>query len=364
MGDDAKELLTKIAHETSLRYAIQVGRAAGLYAAGLLVGLLVEPAARGRAAACACMCRRSCPPAAAVVSNSCCRAAPRRAVQLITAASMIAQRRKAPEVDIDDVSRAYSLFVDVKRSTQYLIEYQEQFMFNEGALGVCIHVCVRVCMHACMALRVRACAAGRVRAACLRIATRRAADGPCAPTPRAQCPAWRRAARAWRCRRSGSRGPSRANGVKRDMHALNVFLQLWLLWRPQCGPQGGCRRGARCFTAVASQATRGGDSAGARRAGGLPWGWGWGWGACGCVGSVSSNVRLKWREGARLPRVFGCDYTAHVAAPLPVSRRACGLRGGRGGVMGRGHHCHCAAACLCLCLCLWPPPPPRAPAGA
>lgn len=45
---------------------------------------------------------------------------------------MVCQRRKAPEVDIDDVSRVYSLFVDVKRSTQYLIEYQEQFMFNEG----------------------------------------------------------------------------------------------------------------------------------------------------------------------------------------------------------------------------------------
>lgn len=61
--------------------------------------------------------------------------------QLITAASMIAQRRKAPEVDIDDVSRAYSLFVDVKRSTQYLIEYQEQFMFNEGALRLkCVWV--------------------------------------------------------------------------------------------------------------------------------------------------------------------------------------------------------------------------------
>lgn len=73
MSDDARELLTKIAHETSLRYAIQ----------------------------------------------------------LITAASMVCQRRKAPEVDIDDVSRVYSLFVDVKRSTQYLIEYQEQFMFNE-----------------------------------------------------------------------------------------------------------------------------------------------------------------------------------------------------------------------------------------
>ncbi|KIZ03169.1 RuvB-like protein 2 [Monoraphidium neglectum] len=74
MTDDARELLTKIAHETSLRYAIQ----------------------------------------------------------LITAASMVCLRRKGAEVDIDDISRVYSLFVDVKRSTQYLIEYQEQFMFNEG----------------------------------------------------------------------------------------------------------------------------------------------------------------------------------------------------------------------------------------
>lgn len=48
---------------------------------------------------------------------------------------MVAQRRKAAEVDIEDVSRVYSLFVDVKRSTQYLIEFQEQFMFNEGEAG-------------------------------------------------------------------------------------------------------------------------------------------------------------------------------------------------------------------------------------
>jgi RuvB-like protein 2 len=73
MTDDAKALLTKIGHETSLRYAIQ----------------------------------------------------------LITAASIVAQRRKAAEVDIADISRVYTLFVDVKRSTQYLIEYQEQYMFNE-----------------------------------------------------------------------------------------------------------------------------------------------------------------------------------------------------------------------------------------
>lgn len=73
MTDDAKELLTKIGHETSLRYAIQ----------------------------------------------------------LITAASICAQKRKAAEVDIEDVSRVYSLFVDVQRSTQFLIEYQDQYMFNE-----------------------------------------------------------------------------------------------------------------------------------------------------------------------------------------------------------------------------------------
>lgn len=73
MNDDAKDLLAKIGFETSLRYAIQ----------------------------------------------------------LITAASLAALKRKSKTVEIDDVSRVYTLFVDLKRSTQYLIEYQEQFMFNE-----------------------------------------------------------------------------------------------------------------------------------------------------------------------------------------------------------------------------------------
>jgi hypothetical protein len=35
------------------------------------------------------------------------------------------------QVDVEDIGRVYSLFVDVKRSTQFLIEYQEQYMFNE-----------------------------------------------------------------------------------------------------------------------------------------------------------------------------------------------------------------------------------------
>uniref|UniRef100_A0A7S3QQ81 RuvB-like helicase n=1 Tax=Dunaliella tertiolecta TaxID=3047 RepID=A0A7S3QQ81_DUNTE len=73
MTDDARELLTKIGHETSLRYAIQ----------------------------------------------------------LITAAAIVCQRRKATEVDVEDIGRVYSMFVDVKRSTQFLMEYQEQYMFNE-----------------------------------------------------------------------------------------------------------------------------------------------------------------------------------------------------------------------------------------
>jgi RuvB-like protein 2 len=73
MTEDARELLTKIGVETSLRYSIQ----------------------------------------------------------LITAASMVCQKRKGSEVDIEDISRVYSLFVDVKRSTQFLIEYAEQYMFNE-----------------------------------------------------------------------------------------------------------------------------------------------------------------------------------------------------------------------------------------
>ncbi|KAL0040230.1 hypothetical protein WJX77_000967 [Trebouxia sp. C0004] len=73
MTDDGKELLTKIGKETSLRYAIH----------------------------------------------------------LITAASLIAQKRKSAEVEIDDIGKAYTLFIDVRRSIQFMTEYQDQYMFNE-----------------------------------------------------------------------------------------------------------------------------------------------------------------------------------------------------------------------------------------
>merc|ERR1711990_178225 len=73
MTDDAKDLLTRIAMETSLRYAIH----------------------------------------------------------MIMAASLVCTKRKGVEVDVNDIKRVYSLFVDVKRSTQFLMEYQQEFMFNE-----------------------------------------------------------------------------------------------------------------------------------------------------------------------------------------------------------------------------------------
>eukprot|EP00002_Diphylleia_rotans_P027147 TRINITY_DN5431_c0_g1_i2.p1 TRINITY_DN5431_c0_g1~~TRINITY_DN5431_c0_g1_i2.p1 ORF type:complete len:302 (+),score=86.56 TRINITY_DN5431_c0_g1_i2:180-1085(+) len=72
MEEDAKDLLTKIALETSLRYAIQI----------------------------------------------------------ITTASLVCAKRKGTEVSTEDIGRVYQLFVDVKRSAQFLREYQQEFMFN------------------------------------------------------------------------------------------------------------------------------------------------------------------------------------------------------------------------------------------
>ena len=74
MEDEAKDLLTKIGVETSLRYAIH----------------------------------------------------------LITAANLIAQKRKSNEVEMDDISTAYSLFIDIERSKSFLKDYEKDFMFSEA----------------------------------------------------------------------------------------------------------------------------------------------------------------------------------------------------------------------------------------
>ncbi|KAL8426474.1 hypothetical protein Efla_001776 [Eimeria flavescens] len=55
----------------------------------------------------------------------------RYALHLITVASLMAKRKKKSAVDVEDIRRVYTLFLDVKRSTQYLVEYQREFMFSE-----------------------------------------------------------------------------------------------------------------------------------------------------------------------------------------------------------------------------------------
>lgn len=55
----------------------------------------------------------------------------RYAIQLITTANLVCRRRKATEVTTEDVKKVYSLFLDENRSSQILKEYQDEYMFNE-----------------------------------------------------------------------------------------------------------------------------------------------------------------------------------------------------------------------------------------
>ncbi len=57
----------------------------------------------------------------------------RYAIQLITTSSLLAAKRKASEVDVVDIRRAYSMFMDIKRSSDYLKEHQKEYMFSEEA---------------------------------------------------------------------------------------------------------------------------------------------------------------------------------------------------------------------------------------
>merc|ERR1712216_766691 len=55
----------------------------------------------------------------------------RYSLHLITAANLVCIKRKGQEVNMQDIRKVYSLFVDVKRSTQFLVDYQNDFMFSE-----------------------------------------------------------------------------------------------------------------------------------------------------------------------------------------------------------------------------------------
>lgn len=73
MSDDALDLLTRIAKESSLRYAIQ----------------------------------------------------------MITTSSLVAKKRNAKKVELPHIERCHKLFFDVQRSTKFIMEYQNQFLFHE-----------------------------------------------------------------------------------------------------------------------------------------------------------------------------------------------------------------------------------------
>jgi len=55
----------------------------------------------------------------------------RYAIQLITTSSLVAQKRKSQEVDVIDVRRVYQMFMDLKRSAQYLMDHESEYMFSE-----------------------------------------------------------------------------------------------------------------------------------------------------------------------------------------------------------------------------------------
>ena len=55
----------------------------------------------------------------------------RYAIQLITTSNIVALKRKAAQVDLEDLRRVFSLFADVKRSIQYLNEQQQLYLFGE-----------------------------------------------------------------------------------------------------------------------------------------------------------------------------------------------------------------------------------------
>ncbi|KNC79216.1 hypothetical protein SARC_08385 [Sphaeroforma arctica JP610] len=69
--------------------------------------------------------------AKAFLTKVACETSLRYAMQLVMTSDLVAKRRKSPTVDIADVKKCYTLFLDEKRSTAFLKEYHSQFMFSE-----------------------------------------------------------------------------------------------------------------------------------------------------------------------------------------------------------------------------------------
>lgn len=57
----------------------------------------------------------------------------RYAIQLIMTSALVCSKRKGAEVEASDISTVYQLFVDVRRSAKFLMEHNAEYMFNEFA---------------------------------------------------------------------------------------------------------------------------------------------------------------------------------------------------------------------------------------
>lgn len=55
----------------------------------------------------------------------------RYAIQLITTAHLVCRRRKGAEVSIEDVKKVYGLFLDENRSSRILKDYQDEYLYND-----------------------------------------------------------------------------------------------------------------------------------------------------------------------------------------------------------------------------------------
>ncbi|GAA6007698.1 hypothetical protein JCM11491_003929 [Sporobolomyces phaffii] len=60
----------------------------------------------------------------------------RYVIQLITLSNLVARRRKSTSVDVPDVRRVYTLFLDEKRSVQFLKEQNSLLIGEDGQMGL------------------------------------------------------------------------------------------------------------------------------------------------------------------------------------------------------------------------------------
>lgn len=55
----------------------------------------------------------------------------RYAIQLITTANLVSKRRKGTDVNVEDVTKVFNMFLDESRSSKIMQEYQDEYLFSE-----------------------------------------------------------------------------------------------------------------------------------------------------------------------------------------------------------------------------------------